>query len=95
MRNIQCKNCGQLHYGWCEPKLDSPDTELFRDCQYFRQKTNMDILQHSSTSDLAEFLCSDDLNGLFCMICSGFDGDYCDGQCKKHCEQWLMKEVDS
>ena len=90
MRNIQCKNCGQLRYGWCEPMIDSPDPELIRNCQNFRQKTNMDILQHSNTSDLAKFLCD---NGLFCVICHLHDDDDCGEQCEQYCESWLMKEV--
>ena len=36
MKNVQCKRCVNLHNEWCDKKIDSPDTELIRDCQYYR-----------------------------------------------------------
>ena len=91
MRNIQCKNCGQLRYGWCKPRIDSPDPELVRDCSDFKQKTNMDIIQHSYIDDLALFI----RDNVHCKICQTVGGNYpCTPfECAKKVTQWLLQEV--
>lgn len=58
-KNVKCKDCNNLnpHVWWCEKVLDSPDTELLRDCQHFCQKTNGDHIRSLSDEKLALFIC--------------------------------------
>lgn len=69
-KNVKCKNCNNLNRNhWCEKKIDSPDEDMIRDCQYFWQKTNGDRIRAMSDEELAEFLCGvyedDDTFGKF------------------------------
>ena len=54
-RNIQCKKCYHLQNDWCDPKLDSPDPDLVRDCQYYKTATNADRIRAYDDRKLAEF----------------------------------------
>ena len=56
MKNVQCKRCVNLHNEWCDKKIDSPDTELIRDCQYYRAKTNADSIRAMTDEELADFI---------------------------------------
>lgn len=56
MRNVQCKNCVRLKAAWCAMKEDSPDPELIRDCQYFRQITEHDYICAMTDEEMAEWL---------------------------------------
>jgi hypothetical protein len=56
-KNVMCKKCNNLINGWCEKKIDSPDPDMVRDCQYFWEKTNADRIRAMSDEELAEFLC--------------------------------------
>ena len=55
-KNVMCKKCNNLINGWCEKKIDSPDPNMVRDCQYFWEKTNADRIRAMSDEELAEFL---------------------------------------
>lgn len=94
MKNVQCKNCAQLKADWCDKKMDSPSIDLVRDCQYFRQQTNMDLIQSMNIDELARFMVDQNLwacglcpnGGLDCSVC-------CEPECDRQCKIWLAKEV--
>ena len=56
MKNIKCRNCFFYRNEWCEKIVDSPDPEKARDCNYFREMTNADLIRSMSDEELAEFL---------------------------------------
>lgn len=56
MKNVQCKRCVNLRNEWCDKKIDSPDIELIRDCQYYRAKTNADSIRAMTDEELADFI---------------------------------------
>ena len=95
MNNVQCKNCAMMIYGWCEPTYDSRDLELNRDCEYFKQKTNMSHIKSLNYEDLAKYLVK---IGWSCVNCSEDErlvgsNIPCDEQCELHCQEWLSKEI--
>lgn len=54
MRNITCRKCIEYKKaGWCEKKIDSPDPDIVRDCQYYREKTNADHIRSMDDEELA------------------------------------------
>ena len=55
-KNVMCKKCNNLINGWCEKKIDSPDPNMVRDCQYFWEKTNADSIRSMTDEELAHFL---------------------------------------
>ena len=55
-KNVMCKKCNNLINGWCEKKIDSPDPNMVRDCQYFWEKTNADRIRAMTDEELAHFL---------------------------------------
>ena len=55
-KNVVCKKCKNLVNDWCEKVIDSPDQDMQRDCQYFCEKTNADIIRAMNDEELAEFL---------------------------------------
>ena len=55
-KNVVCKKCNNLVNDWCEKVIDSPDQYMQRDCQYFCEKTNADLIRAMSDEELAEFL---------------------------------------
>ena len=55
-KNVMCKKCNNLINGWCEKKIDSPDPNMVRDCQYFLEKTNADRIRAMTDEELAHFL---------------------------------------
>ena len=61
MDGVQCKKCRFLlkdkdGYNWCQNKLDDPDVDLFRDCEWFAVKTNADRLRAMTDAELSVFL---------------------------------------
>ena len=70
MKDIRCIDCANLVDDWCDKIKDSPDESISRECQYFRQNTNRDVLNQMDNHDLAVFLCNvfDD-----CDKCPGTD----------------------
>lgn len=55
-KNVMCKKCNNLINGWCEKKIDSPDPNMVRDCQYFWEKTNADRIRAMNDEELEELL---------------------------------------
>ena len=55
-KNVVCKKCNNLVNDWCEKVIDSPDPDMQRDCQHFREKTNADRIRAMSDEELADFL---------------------------------------
>ena len=55
-KNVMCKKCNNLINGWCEKKIDSPDPNMVRDCQYFWEKTNADRIRAMSDEELATWM---------------------------------------
>ena len=55
-KNVVCKKCINLVNDWCEKVIDSPDQDMQRDCQHFREKTNADRIRAMSDEELAGFL---------------------------------------
>ena len=56
-KNVKCKNCANLkRSGWCERVVDSPCPDLLRDCRYFRQKTNAQVIRSMTDEELAQLL---------------------------------------
>ena len=55
-KNVVCKKCNNLVNDWCEKVIDSPDQNMQRDCQYFREKTNADHIRSMSDEELADVL---------------------------------------
>ena len=56
MKNIKCRNCFFYRNEWCEKIVDSPDPEKARDCNYFREMTNVDRIRAMNDEELEEFL---------------------------------------
>ena len=52
-KNVVCKKCNNLVNDWCEKVIDSPDPDMQRDCQYFREKTNADRIRSMNDEELA------------------------------------------
>ena len=57
MKNIKCRNCFFYRNEWCEKIVDSPDPEEARDCNYFREMTNVDRIRAMTDEELAKLLC--------------------------------------
>ena len=55
-KNVVCKKCNNLVNDWCEKVIDSPDPDMQRDWQHFREKTNADRIRAMSDEELAEML---------------------------------------
>jgi predicted RNA-binding protein with PIN domain len=55
-KNVRCKNCGNLVNDWCKKVADSPDPDLERDCQHYREKTNADRIRAITDEELAQWL---------------------------------------
>ena len=55
-KNVVCKKCNNLVNGWCEKVIDSPDTDMVRDCRHFWEKTNADRIRAMTDEELAHFL---------------------------------------
>ena len=53
-KNVVCKKCNNLVNGWCEKVIDSPDPDMQRDCQHFREKTNADHIRSRTDDEMNE-----------------------------------------
>ena len=53
-KNVVCKKCNNLVNDWCEKVIDSPDPDMQRDCQHFREKTNADRIRSMTDDELNE-----------------------------------------
>ena len=84
-KNVVCKKCNNLVNGWCEKVIDSPDPDMQRDCQHFREKTNADHIRSMSDEEMAETFIKGDCIG--CPILYECD-PY--GDCKPQILNWLQ-----
>ena len=50
-KNVVCKKCNNLVNDWCENVIDSPDPDMQRDCQHFREKTNANRFRDMSDKE--------------------------------------------
>lgn len=74
------------------PVKDSPDEDMLRDCQYFRQKTNRDALRNMTDEELAAWFTSIS----DCKKCMIWDVSGCwngGSDCKDKWMEWLRGEV--
>lgn len=85
-KNVVCKKCNNLVNDWCEKVIDSPDRNMQRDCQYFREKTNADHIRSMSDEEMAETFIKGDCIG--CPILYECD-PY--GDCKPQILNWLKQ----
>ena len=86
-KNVMCKKCNNLINGWCEKKIDSPDPNMVRDCQYFWEKTNADRIRAMSDEELAEVLAF----GLGCLL----KAPHCmDTDCRPCYLKWLKQPAE-
>lgn len=61
---VKCKNCknffrsskGVKPFYWCEKIVDSPHSEMERECSYYKPKTNADRIRSMTDEELARFL---------------------------------------
>ena len=51
---VFCRNCAQYRNEWCKLKIDSPDPDMVRGCQYYRGMTNADRIRAMTDEELAE-----------------------------------------
>ena len=87
-KNVVCKNCNNLVNDWCEKVIDSPDPDMQRDCQHFREKTNADRIRSMSDEELAEVIACP--KGLFDRMDCFDDNRDC-----KHCAlEWLQQPAE-
>ena len=96
-KNVVCKKCNNLVNDWCEKVIDSPDPDMQRDCQHFREKTNADRIRSMSDEDLAMRLNI----GWECSLCkeqiwinNKFSLGDCDMNCVGHCLEWLQQPTE-
>ena len=85
-KNVVCKKCNNLVNDWCEKVIDSPDPDMQRDCQHFREKTNADHIRSMSDEEMAETFIKGDCVG--CPILYECD-PY--GDCKPQILNWLQQ----
>ena len=85
-KNVVCKKCNNLVNGWCGKVIDSPDPDMQRDCQHFREKTNADHIRSMSDEEMAETFIKGDCIG--CPILYECD-PY--GDCKPQILNWLKQ----
>ena len=85
-KNVVCKKCNNLVNGWCEKVIDSPDPDMQRDCQHFREKTNADHIRSMSDEEMAETFIKGNCIG--CPILYECD-PY--GDCKPQILNWLKQ----
>ena len=67
--NVKCNSCYHLRNHWCRQVLNSPDPDIVRTCNYYRQKTNADHIWSMSDEELGKFLkrvIDEEINIQFC-----------------------------
>ena len=102
----KCKNCNNLigkyiphqkkSMDWCDYITDSPDTELDRECDFFKPETNADRIRNMTDEELAEFWENKCDKVIDCKFCEEPINEYgsCTGQCRNEFLRWLQKEVE-
>jgi hypothetical protein len=85
-KNVMCKRCNNLANQWCEKVTDSPDPDLKRDCQHFREKTNADRIRAMSDEELAAII--------RCPYATYPDICRTPSTCLDCCEEWLKQPAE-
>ena len=87
---VFCRNCAQYRHEWCDLKVDSPDPDLARDCQYYSGTTNADRIRSMTDEELAELW----WERVDCGECPMHRDCRMTGQdCKKLALGWLQEEA--
>lgn len=86
-KNVVCKKCNNLVNDWCEKVIDSPDPDMQRDCQHFREKTNADRIRSMSDEELADILWKTGRN--YRAVCADPVVDY--NEHRDHLIAWLQQ----
>lgn len=68
-KNVKCKNCNNLANHWCERVIDSPDEDMERDCQYFWDRTNGDVIRSMTDEELGKLFYGFCDNSKRCYFC--------------------------
>lgn len=66
MDGVQCKKCRYLlkdkeGYNWCPNKMDDPDLDLIRDCEWYAVRTNADRIHNMTDEELAKTLSGEEI----------------------------------
>lgn len=89
-KNVVCKKCNNLVNDWCEKVIDSPDPDMQRDCQHFREKTNADRIRSMSDEELADILWKTGRN--YRAVCADPVVDY--NEHRDHLIAWLQQPAE-
>ena len=87
---VVCKKCNNLVNDWCEKVIDSPDPDMQRDCQHFREKTNADRIRSMSDEELADILWKTGRN--YRAVCADPVVDY--NEHRDHLIAWLQQPAE-
>ena len=89
-KNVFCKKCNNLVNDWCEKVIDSPDPDMQRDCQHFREKTNADLIRSMDDEELADMLWKTGRN--YRAVCADPVVDY--NEHRDHLIAWLQQPAE-
>ena len=89
-KNVVCKKCNNLVNDWCEKVIDSPDPDMQRDCQHFREKTNAQKIRAMSDEELAAMLWKTGRN--YRAVCADPVVDY--NEHRDHLIAWLQQPAE-
>ena len=89
-KNVVCKKCNNLVNDWCEKVIDSPDTDMQRDCRYFCEKTNAQKIRAMSDEELADMLWKTGRN--YRAVCADPVVDY--NEHRDHLIAWLQQPAE-
>ena len=89
-KNVVCKKCNNLVNDWCEKVIDSPDPDMQRDCQHFREKTNAQKIRAMSDEELADMLWKTGRN--YRAVCADPVVDY--NEHRDHLIAWLQQPAE-
>ena len=96
---VFCRNCAQYRHEWCDLKVDSPDPDLARDCQYYSGTTNADRIRSMTDEELAEWLAKQEYRRVafdgWLPLCNHVMGPRTchENGCEKCWLDWLKREV--
>ena len=90
VKNVVCKKCNNLVNDWCEKVIDSPDPDMQRDCQHFREKTNAQKIRAMSDEELADMLWKTGRN--YRAVCADPVVDY--NEHRDHLIAWLQQPAE-
>lgn len=90
---MKCRNCRHLYKGWCAHKLDSPDSDLDRECKDYMQATHADRIRSMSDEELAEFISRIEIGDFGPQVYGKTFCDMCKGQYEcDDCRLWWLQQ---